>query len=408
MKYLNVILVLVLLSSTFYVFGQNSSWETWRGPNANGSINEADWSPDKIIDGKGILWSKNVGTGHSSVAISGDKLYTMGNWEISENSFIDRVVCLDLNTGETLWKFEYDMDELEDPGPFSTPLLSEGNLYTLGRGGQLYCFDAGNGDVKWAKNLVSLGMTREDCEFACSPIIIDHILVLNMNLSGLAIDCHSGDVIWNSKIDQRGLSTAVELNFNDSRLVAIQGDKETRAVNYKNGEVEWMIPEGHICDPIIIDNNLLIYSYKGTSLYNLLSNPPERKWHNPEIKAQFQSFVTVDGYSYGFASYGGMKLICFEISTGHIKWASKMSAGSLIVSNDILIVIDKEGILRFIEASPEAYNEIGNAAVIDMAKTEPKGRGYRRINACWTNPVLVNQKLYIRNSYGELVCLDAS
>jgi len=408
MKNLKITLTVILFLLIYLGFGQSKDWNTWRGPNANGSSNEANWSPDKIIDGNGIVWSTNIGTGHSSVAVSGNKLYTMGNWEISENKFIDRVVCLDVNTGEVIWKFEYDMDEMEDPGPFSTPVIDEGNLYTLGRGGQLYCFNPDNGEIVWNKNLIKLGLTQEDGEFACSPIFIDDILVLNMNLNGLALNKYTGEVIWNSEIDQRSLSSAVSYKLNNKEFVVVQGDKETRCVNPANGSVLWMIPEGHISDPIVEDDMLLIYSYKGSSLYNLKSVPPERVWNNINIKAQFQSYVINDGYSYGFSSYTGMKLICFEVNTGEIQWEQKMSAGSLILANNTLIVIDKEGVLRFVEASPKGFNEIGITPVIELVKTDTKGRGYRRISGCWTNPVLCNKKLYVRSSYGDLVCLDVS
>ena len=408
MKKTKITLLLVLVSFIYLSYGQSSGWKNWRGPSADGSTNETDWSPEKLINGNGILWTTNVGTGHSSVAVVGDKLYTNGNWEISENKFIDRVVCLDVNSGEIIWQFEYSMVEGEDPGPFSTPVLDEGYVYCLSRGGQLYCFDADNGSIIWTKNLVDKGLTQKDGEFACSPVFVDDLLILNMNTSGLALNKKTGEKVWNSEVSARSLSSVVAFDIGDKNYISTQGDGNTYAVDPVNGNVKWMIPEGAISDPIFHKDELLIYSYKGSSLYNLKTDPPTRIWNNTKIKAQFQSYVRKDGYSYGFSNYSGMKLICFKVSTGEIQWEQKMSAGSLIISNDILIVIDKEGILRFIKASPENFDEIGNAAVIKNADTDAKGRGYRRISGCWTNPVLYNKKVYVRNSYGELVCLDVS
>lgn len=404
---LKTTLIFFLISLGLICFGQSSEWSTWRGPNANGSITQSDLNYDKILVGQGLLWSTDVGTGHSSVAVNGNMLYTMGNWEISENYFIDRVVCLDVNTGEIIWKYEYKMDEMEDPGPFSTPVIDDEYLYTLGRGGQLYCFNSSKGNIIWSKNLVEQGLTNKDSEFACTPVILNDLLLLNINLSGMALNKMTGELIWNSEPDQRSLSTALLFNKDGVEYIAVQGDKETRAVNPRTGEVVWMIPEGHICDPIILDDKLLIYSYKGSSLYKL-DNSPVRLWHNPDIKAQFQSYVTVDGYSYGFSNYGGMKLICHDNSTGGIVWSKKMTAGSLIVANNKLIVVNKTGTLFFIEATPESFNELGSAKVFELAETDNKGRGYRRINGCWTNPVICKGKLYVRSSYGDLVCLDVS
>jgi len=408
MKSLKFTLLLILLSLITSGIGQNSDWKSWRGPNADGTTNDKDWNPDKVINGEGILWYTNVGTGHSSVSVSGDKLYTIGNWEISDSNFIDRIVCLDVNSGELIWKYEYEMDEMEDPGPFSTPVLNGDKLYTLGRGGQLFCFNAENGDIHWSKELIKLGLTKDNSEFACTPVFIDELMILNINLSGMALDKNTGEVVWNSEPGQRSLSTAVEFTLNGKKYFAIQGDGETRAIDAESGEVIWMVPEGHICDPLFVDNDMIVYSYKGSSRYTLDISSPKREWKNDDIKAQFQSYVTNDGYSYGFANNSGMKLLCHNNSTGEIVWMQKMQAGSLILSNNTLIVIDKKGVLHFIEASPEGYSEIGSAEVIELAKTELKGRGYRRISGCWTNPVICNKKIFVRSSYGDLVCLDVS
>ncbi len=409
MKYIKLTLLSLIVLCIYPVFGQTSEWNNWRGPSADGSIVEKDWSPKKILDGNSFLWTTNVGTGHSAVAVNGDKLFTMGNWEIFGNKFIDRVVCLDVNTGEIIWQFEYSMDEGEDPGPFSTPVFDEGNLYTLGRGGQLYCFDAENGSIKWSKNLIKKGLTHEEGEFACSPIIVDDLLIFNMNESGLALNKKTGELVWNSEIGKRSLSSSVAFKVGNKNYISTQGDDSTYAVDPTNGDVIWILPEGQISDPMIYDNELLIFSYKGSSLYDLNEDPPKRIWNNEKIKAQFQSFVRNGKYSYGFSRYGGvMKLICIKVSSGEVQWEQKMSAGSLIVSNGILVVIDKEGILRFVEAKPDGFNEIANASVVDVATTDVKGRGYRRESGCWTNPVLCNGKIYVRNSYGELVCLDVS
>ncbi len=408
MKYSKIILLSIVISIIHTTSAQNHEWHQWRGPQSDGSTMETDWGLEKIMNGKAILWTTNVGTGHSAVAINGDRLYTMGNWEITDSNFVDRVICLDANTAKLIWQFEYPMNEGEDPGPFATPVFDDGRVYTLGRGGQLYCFNAADGAIIWEKNLISQGLTHEEGEYACSPVVVDELLVFNINLSGLALYKESGQVAWNSEIAKGSLSTAVAFDLDGNTYVSIQRDGKTLAVNAKNGSINWELPEGHISDPYVHQDEFLIYSYKGSSLYDLKSNPPVRIWNNLDVKASFQSYVSKDGYAFGFSSRGMSKLICFEIATGDIKWAEKMSAGSLIVSNDLLVVIDKEGILRFVEASPVVFKEVATASVLEMVETDTKNRGYRRINGCWTNPVLCNKKIYVRNSYGDLVCVDVS
>ena len=65
-------------------------WPRFRGPDGNGISKETAWNPDALNTPK-ILWKANVGHGHSSVAIKGDRLYNMGN-----RANTDIVSCLNI------------------------------------------------------------------------------------------------------------------------------------------------------------------------------------------------------------------------------------------------------------------------------------------------------------------------
>jgi hypothetical protein len=86
-------LSLVLLAVSgfcFLHFANAVDWPQWRGANRDGISTEkiapASWGKD----GAKQLWKKEVGTGASSVAVTGGRLYTMGN-----NGNMDVVFCLD-------------------------------------------------------------------------------------------------------------------------------------------------------------------------------------------------------------------------------------------------------------------------------------------------------------------------
>jgi outer membrane protein assembly factor BamB len=55
------------------------------------------------------------------------------------------------------------------------------------------------------------------------------------------------------------------------------------------------------------------------------------------------------------------------------------------------------------------YSEKGE---LILAKADPKGyeelgRTHNLGGTCWTPPVLANGRIYLRNSKGKIVCLDA-
>jgi hypothetical protein len=53
-------------------------WPRWRGPAGNGISQETEWNPKALAGGPRMLWKAAVGNGYSSVAIKGNRLYTMG------------------------------------------------------------------------------------------------------------------------------------------------------------------------------------------------------------------------------------------------------------------------------------------------------------------------------------------
>jgi hypothetical protein len=64
-----------------------------------------------------------------------------------------------------------------------------------------------------------------------------------------------------------------------------------------------------------------------------------------------------------------------------------------------LIILDQEGMLFIAEATPASYKEISSCDVL---------AGEQKFRQFWTPPVLCKGKIYCRNSYGDLVCIDVS
>ncbi len=77
-------------------------------------------------------------------------------------------------------------------------------------------------------------------------------------------------------------------------------------------------------------------------------------------------------------------------------WEQKMRMSTLIAASDKLIILKDDGTLHFAEATPSTYKEISVCNVGD--------------GPClfWIPPVLCNGKIYCRNNYGNLICIDVS
>src|SRR5438874_768846 len=75
-------------------------WPQWRGPNRDNVWPVRDLLhqvPAKLPQ----LWAKPIGGGFGGVALSGGRVYVMDRQTTPRD--VERVVCLDLDNGETKW-----------------------------------------------------------------------------------------------------------------------------------------------------------------------------------------------------------------------------------------------------------------------------------------------------------------
>ena len=281
MKKIKFIFLILNIFICTGLFAQENDWAQWRGPDANGTSAETNWNPKAILNKDAVLWETNVGMGHSAVSVVNERLYTFGNWEVSNSVFKDKVYCLDARTGKQIWSYSYECAEKEDPGPFTSPLVDDERLYTLSREGDFYCFDINDGTVIWYRDIVSEGLSKEG-EFCGSPIAYNDLIILNINRSGAAFNKKTGELVWNSPHATNGFSTPVFYKSDGKNVMVIQAMDDTYAIIPESGEVYWHLNKGSIPDPFIVGNKLLQVIHKGFYLYDIAGDKPESIWHNSD------------------------------------------------------------------------------------------------------------------------------
>ena len=379
---------------------EDADWSRWRGPNGDGISMESDWNPAAVKIDSRTLWEVNVGFGYSNVTIEGQRLYTMGNRELRE----DTVYCLDKETGEEIWRYSYPCrgEPRGAPGTNATPVVDGGYVYTLSRWGHLFCFDAGTGEIIWRRNITEeLGAKPPGWGHAGSALIEDDMLLLNAASHGMALDKRTGKTIWASPAGVSGHATPILFNMRGERCVAIFGCRALHAVLVKTGELLWSYPwenglECNAADPVILGDTILISSSHGagSALIDIKSGKPEVVWQNKIMNNYTSGFVLVDDYLYGFDER--RKLMCIDWKTGQDKWRSKLGLGGLIAADGKLIILNESGELIIAKATPSSYQEIAKRKVFP---------GKVR---CWTAPVLCKGRILCRSNRGDLVCIDVS
>ncbi|MEI9895777.1 MAG: PQQ-binding-like beta-propeller repeat protein [Chthoniobacter sp.] len=173
-----------------------ADWTFYRGPSENGI------STDKLgtlpMGGLRQLWKANVGIGTSSITVSGERVFTMGNAQDK-----DDVWCFDAKTGRVLWKHEYPLDVDKrsfEGGTAATPTVDGNRVYTVSHQGDLFCLDIATGKPIWYKHYQQdLGGKRPYYGYAASPLVEGNMLICEVGAKGastVALDKTTGNVVW--------------------------------------------------------------------------------------------------------------------------------------------------------------------------------------------------------------------
>jgi outer membrane protein assembly factor BamB len=373
--------------------GLAGDWPQWRGPQRDGISRETEWS----VEGKDV-WKKNVGLGYSTVSIQGGKLYTLG-W--FEDGSLDRIQCLDAATGAEVWKHEYPADKLakfHGGGSLSTPSVDGELVYVCDREARFLCLKAADGKVVWEKELMKAeGLTQPTWGFSASPLVLGDLLILNLG-KVFALDKQSGKEQWKTKDYGHAYSTPVDFDFNGKRALAVFNGDGLVVLDLKDGKQLAFHPwktkyDVNAATPVVVGDKVLLSSGydRGATLVQLGADGTGKAlWENKNMRNHMSGCVAIGEHFYGFDE---AMLKCIGMD-GEEKWRERgMGKGALVAAGDRLIVMSGKGELVVAEAKPDAYAELSRAKVLD-------GGVY------WTTPVLVDGRIYCRNSLGDLVCRD--
>lgn len=206
-----------------------ADWNQWRGPGRDGLAPFK--APASWPEAPTRLWRVEVGEGHSSPVIAGDKVFVF-----SRQGEAEVLRALSLTDGKVLWRADYAAPYQMNPaalahgkGPKSTPVVAEGKVCTFGVSGILSCFEAENGKLAWRHDFSALlGGAPEFFGNAASPLVVEGKLYLNIGSdsqgSFRAFDLKTGATIW----DTPGLRPA----YASPMLLEVAGRRQLVTLTY--------------------------------------------------------------------------------------------------------------------------------------------------------------------------------
>ena len=395
--------MIIVAATLFMTASLDAQWPQWRGPNRDGVVPKTSvpsaW-PAKAT----VKWKHSVGEGYSSPVVANGRVYVHSRKDPEEI-----VTALDLATGKPVWTQKYQSAVTKNKyaaemskGPFSTPLVAGGRVYTLGTTAVLTAFDAATGAVKWRKDWSKeIDMSKLFTGTAMSPIIDSGLLIVHVGDDGggvfRALDPASGTEKWSLPGHGPGYASPIIATFGGTRQLITMTDKAVVGVAVATGKQVWQIPfpdewNENIVTPVVAGDLLVVSgTRKGTFGYRI-----ERKtdtfaanqvWHNTDVPMYMSSPVADGTFLYGFSNKRKGQLFCLDAKTGKVKWTTEGRGGtnaSLQSAGPDLIVLTTEGELIVVRRNPEKYQEVRRYKVAD--------------GQTWAQPVLLGREVVIRDA----------
>lgn len=435
MRLISLLSLLVLL---FANFSLAEDWPQWMGPNRDGVYEESGLVERIPQDGLPVVWRVPVAKGYSGPAVADGRVfltdYVMASGKITNNpggrdelSGSERVLCFDSQTGEQLWKTQYDRAyKLSYPsGPRATPTVDGDCVYVLGAEGDLLCLSVNNGDIVWRKQLASEFQTQAPIwGYAAHPLIYGDLLITlagGPNSAAIAVNKKTGNVVWQAlTTNEIGYCPPTIAKLGGVDQLIIWHSEALNGLEPETGKVIWSYPLRprygmSIAAPQILGNRLFASGIGETSAlieFDADGMPGETSWKGkPKIgvysgnaTALFteQAIYGSDCGSGAFTAVdpanGDRFWETYQLTTGGDRRASHGTA-FVVRNQDRFWLMAETGDLILAKMSPAGFQELGR-----MHLLEPTNECFGRA-VVWSHPAFADKHVFARNDK-ELVCVS--
>jgi outer membrane protein assembly factor BamB len=420
-------------------------WPQWLGPERDSVWRETSIVSAFPAGGPPVVWRAEIGSGYSGPAVAKGRVYVLDHHfakasDKPANAFArgdipgtEGIVCLDTKDGKILWRHDYDCPYTVSypAGPRTTPVVSGGKVFSLGAEGLLFCLDAATGKVEWSRDFkADYNINTPMWGFAGNPLLDGNKLIClagGSNSTVVALDKNTGREIWRALSSKEpGYCSPVIFKAAGVRQLILWDPESLNSLDPETGKVYWSLKSSKpisfgmtIPTPRKMDDWLFLTCfYNGSWMLRLDDSKPGAAtvWQSQRVSEKntdaLHSTLSTpflqDGYIYGVCSYGQLR--CLNAATGERIWETFKAttddgnamrwANAFIVKNqDRFFLFNEKGDLIIARLTPQGYDEISRAHVIDPVNHDT-GRA-----VVWSHPAFAHRRMYVRNDQ-EIVCVD--
>lgn len=392
-------------------------WPNFRGPTHDGHAAQEKLADTWQQEGPPVVWSRSIGKGYSAMVVVEDRVYTQ-----EQTLYQQALLCLDANTGETLWSHRYAWPFEGGglyPGPRATPAVAQGRVYYAAPDGLVGCVSADTGKPIWSHNFKEkFDGHGTDFGVSASPLIWEGKLIIPVGgekASLIAVDAATGDIVWKCGELPASYATPIVVPYEDRHLVIAPLENSLLCADANSGEHLWELDlssgyDEHSAAPLYRESRLMIAGpfRSGATQYELRPSgedaklKPHIEWFSQQMSNDIASSVLVEDHLYGFdlkepqsrlhrPSRGHFR--CLSWNDGHVAWSSEEPGhANLIFADGKLLMFNDRGELLLCRVTPDRYEELARCSVFPD-------------DVCWTPPALAEGRVYLR-THSQAVCLD--
>ncbi len=377
-------------------------WPCWRGVNRDGK------SPDRGLlkrwppGGPKLLWKSDVlGRGFSSVTTARNAIYITGD------------------EGARLYLYAFDMDgnlkwkvdagtawTRSHPGSRASVTIDEDRLYLLSGVGELTCFDAATGVLKWRRMAEEFGGWPGNWGYAESVLIHKDLVVFKPggNKCIVALNKLTGEPVWSSSGFSAGpeYSSCIAVTWGGQEMIITGTRAGIVCVEANTGRLLWSNDfaannTANCPTPAYSDGYVFWANGYGTGgiclklVRGLRGVEAKVAWTTRDMNSHHGGYVVNDGYIYG---NNGGGWACLHLGTGRSMWKARaVGKGSLCYADQMLYLFSERG---------------GRAALATCSPAGLEIRGEVQVEGdgpSWAHPVVVGGRLYLRYDK-NLYCFD--
>ena len=421
-----------------------ADWPQWLGPNRDGVWNEDGILESLPKEGPKVLWRKPINPGYAGPAVVGDRIYVMDRINKDPDPKAEkgkgqpgseRVLCLDLKTGDTIWTHAYDCayKGVDRPmGPRTTASVDGDRVYTLGTMGDLCCLETKTGKPLWTKSFVRDYSAKPPVWGFSAHLLIEKDLVIALvggeGKAVVAFDKLTGKEKWTAlTTEDVGYAAPVMAEAGGVRQLIVWLSDALAGLDPATGKVYWrhrhpeqgkvqQKPAVSIVTPKVVGDMVYVSSaYDGLLAVKLAADKPDAKIVYREdvtrkgdpTRFLMTSIVIRGGHLYGLIADSG-EMVCADAKTGKPAWKSNDLFGGndalfgsafWVEQGSRLFTFTDAGDLVILKPNPKNYEEVGRAHILDPIGSD---RGRKVI---WSHPAFTQQKMIVRNEK-EIVCVS--